>query len=230
MVSQRDWPLLRVAFDRLNADAIAAAQDIIGRGQVRVSAVRSDLPRTLTAEPVAMLLAKAKRTVIWSWRNEIRADYDRDLDRRSILGPRSNLENAANVVLAWSYGRTDWTIEFRNVRVCWPELVEALAAVGCAVAGRMRSQRKRPKQRDAIDHQPRRGPTSGTTGFNAVDRTLFPSIEKMLKDGEARSVSAAALVLAKSGKVRGAGTFENRAIRLARRYGKSKNSVPTSGG
>jgi hypothetical protein len=66
----------------------------------------------------------------------------------------------------------------------------------------------------------RRGPKRGSTGFNTADNALCPTIDQMLEAGEARSAIAAALDLVDEGKVAGGGTRENRAARLARRYGK----------
>ena len=140
MATQSDWPLLSKAFDRFDAtEAIAAARDIIGRGPVQVTALRSDIPRNTTPELVERLLAKAARADVFSYDNEIFADYDGRQDIRSILGPRSNLQSE-NIV-AWSYGPTDCKIRFRNVRVHWPSLVDALTQAGFTVSAE-RAQRR----------------------------------------------------------------------------------------
>jgi hypothetical protein len=142
MVSRNDWLPLRETFDRLatyealppfsSSDAMRAARDIVGRGQIPVRAVRSDIPGSTTPESVEELLSQAKQIVAFRWsEDEIIAEYDREQDRRSILGPRSGLQS--ETVLAWSYGATDWTIRFSRVRVHWPVLVEALAEVGYPV-------------------------------------------------------------------------------------------------
>jgi hypothetical protein len=134
-----DWPLLSEALDWLGTIAIEAASNIIGRGQVPVTAIRSDIPGSTTAEPIGALLTKAKETRVWYLSNEIIATFDKGQDRRSILGERSNLEDAYGG-LVWSYGPTDWHIRFRNVRVQWSCLVKALAAAGF----RVRQARTRP--------------------------------------------------------------------------------------
>lgn len=77
--------------------------------------------------------------------------------------------------------------------------------------------------------QRRRGPKPGTTGFNAADRALFPTIKRMLKNGGAPSVDAAARILAEEGKVAGRGSIEARATRLARHYGKWKSATTPEG-
>jgi hypothetical protein len=65
-----------------------------------------------------------------------------------------------------------------------------------------------------------RGPQPGTTGYSASDRTLFPEIDELTRTGQARSPFDAALQLARQGKVkvRGPGTPESRAKRVATRY------------
>jgi hypothetical protein len=75
-----------------------------------------------------------------------------------------------------------------------------------------------------------RGPKPGMTGFNAADRALFPEIKQMLKDGKARSVIAAARILATQQKVGSSGgTTESRAVRVARRYGQWKSASTPKG-
>jgi hypothetical protein len=93
-----------------------------------------------------------------------------------------------------------------------------------AYAGPQSFGTKRAKRRG---NQTPRGPKPGETGFNAADSALFPEIEQMRKSGEARSVIAAAFILVKKGKVVGSGGSDgNRAIRLARRYGRWKSTPP----
>jgi hypothetical protein len=133
-----DWPLLSEAISRLDARAIAAAYDVIGRGQVPVTAVRDDTPGT-TPEPVKALLAKATRALVDFSKNEITAYFDSRQDR-AIFGPRSDL----NMRQPWSElgelypTRRDLLGELKiglyGVRVPWPALVEALAAAGAVDA------------------------------------------------------------------------------------------------
>jgi hypothetical protein len=62
-----NWPLLSAAFKRLNTDAITAAQDIIGRGDVPVTGTRNDwIDNNTTPERVEALLAKARFTLVHS--------------------------------------------------------------------------------------------------------------------------------------------------------------------
>jgi hypothetical protein len=148
-----DWPLLREAVGGYGSDALTAAGDIIGRGSITVFALRSDRPRSTTPERVEKLLAQAKETYVWFERNAIIAFYSGEQDRRSILGPRSNLQSL-DVVRAWSYsdvtrfyineagywhgltlvgmGPTDWAIGFRNCRVHRASLATAPVSLATA--------------------------------------------------------------------------------------------------
>ena len=115
------------------------------------------------------------------------------------------------------YGAPDWDIR------------EALAEAGFAVAAKprpaaVRDARSGSKQIDSSDNrQPRRGPKPGATGFDATDRLLFPEIDQIRGNGQARSIVAAARILANAKKIAGAGSPENRATRLARRYAKHRS-------
>jgi hypothetical protein len=141
-----DWPLLSETVGRFGGDALTAA-DIIGRGSIPVLALRSDRPHSTTPERVEKLLTQANETDVWFERDTIIAYYSGEQDRRSILGPRSNLQSL-DVVHAWSYGGvtrlyineggywrgttlarnwglTDWAIGFRNCRVHGASLATA---------------------------------------------------------------------------------------------------------
>ena len=75
------------------------------------------------------------------------------------------------------------------------------------------------------------GPKPEDTGFTAADKALCPTIDEMVKSGEARSVIAAARILVKNGRVAtGGGTPESCAVRLARSYPKWKVAAETSEG
>ena len=64
----------------------------------------------------------------------------------------------------------------------------------------------------------RKGPAPGTLGrFGKSDRTLFPEIERIMREHR-KSACAAALELARDKKVDGVGTPESRAKRLAKRF------------
>jgi hypothetical protein len=149
MATQSDWPLLSQAFDRLSTyealpqfsayDVMRAARDIVGRAQICLTGTRSDITATQTPEPIEGLLAKAARADVFSYNNEIFADYDGRQDFRSILGPRSNLQSENT--LAWSYGLTDCRIRFRNVRVHWPSLVGVLTQAGFTVSAEQSHRR-----------------------------------------------------------------------------------------
>jgi hypothetical protein len=90
------------------------------------------------------------------------------------------------------------------------------------------------RERDSavsLTRKRQRGPKRGATGFSAADFALCPGIDNIVKSGEARSAIAAARILVKMGKVASSGgSDENRANRLARRYGKWKSTVPPAKG
>jgi hypothetical protein len=201
MPKQSDWPLLSEAYNRLDGSdgSVAAAFDIIGRGQVPVSAYRSNVTDNMSGLPerIETLLGEARQGLVQFPLSEIYALFD---------------------------GEAEPWARFFAARVRWPELVDKLEAAGFAVAELGESARseqrlgtKRAKRRS---HQPRRGPKPGETGFNAADKALFETIERMQKKGEARSAIAGARILVKKGKVASSGgSDENRAVRVARRYG-----------
>src|SRR5262249_13692447 len=66
----------------------------------------------------------------------------------------------------------------------------------------------------------RRGPERGTTGYRDLDRKAFPEITRRLEEEKARSPHAAALQLAKEGRLAGTATHENIARRVAVLYRK----------
>jgi hypothetical protein len=186
-----DWPLLSETVGRFGSDALTAA-DIIGRGSIPVLALRSDRPRSTTPERVEKLLTQAKETYVWFESDVIIAYYSGEQDRRSILGPRSNLQSL-DVVVAWSYsdvtrlyiningvwhgltlvrmGPTDWIIGFRNCRVHWASLATApvwLAADGTGIDGNGQTDGAPDDLRRASD---RRIHAAITTVYNEAERT-----------------------------------------------------------
>ena len=66
----------------------------------------------------------------------------------------------------------------------------------------------------------RRGPQSGATGYQRSDRKMFPRIGRLIREAKAGSPYGAALILAREGRLGGAGAPESRAKRLAARYRK----------
>ena len=60
-----------------------------------------------------------------------------------------------------------------------------------------------------------RGPRPGTTGYSEADRKMFRAIANLLHQGKARSAHGAAMILARSGRLAGAGTETSRAKRVA---------------
>jgi hypothetical protein len=64
----------------------------------------------------------------------------------------------------------------------------------------------------------RKGPTPGTGRYDAADRKLFPEIKRKIDSGKAGSATEAARQLVEEGKVRGGGTADSRARRLAGAY------------
>jgi len=63
-----------------------------------------------------------------------------------------------------------------------------------------------------------RGPQLGTTGFQAKDRKVLPSMLRLIADGKARSAFGAALVLARREELAGGGTPVSKAKRVAKLY------------
>jgi hypothetical protein len=71
----------------------------------------------------------------------------------------------------------------------------------------------------------RRGPKPGTVArYDEADRALFGEVSALIP--QVGSAHAAALQLARDGKLKGNGTEESRAKRLERKYLKYKNSLP----
>ena len=154
------------------------------------------------------------------------------------VGPiRFGADNKLFAVILWESGAPPLeadTCVLTDVRVYWPELADELEAAGYRVASRGRAIGDRAK-RGARSHQsgskqrPKResprGPKPGTTGFGGADRAMFPEIDEMLEQGRVRSVVAAARVLAREDKIRGHGSPDSRATRLARRYGQWKSAT-----
>jgi hypothetical protein len=140
MPTQNDWPpLSKLPLERYGADAIVAAQEIVGRGQIPVHAVRGDIPGSTTAEPVDTLLKKATRADVWLPRDEITMHFEGSAqDVRAILGPRSDFDGVRSATrLAWSYsdsGPREWTIKLRNARAHQPSLAQALEVSGIQAA------------------------------------------------------------------------------------------------
>jgi hypothetical protein len=131
---QSNWPYLSDAHDLLDSSdgSVAAAFDIIGHGQVPITAYRSDTPESMNQLPerVETLLASARPCLV---------DF-----------PRSD-------IYAFFNGQTERSlVRFFGARVHLPSLVDALAAVGYIVADiepdPTHSQRRRRAKR-------RSGPT-----------------------------------------------------------------------
>jgi hypothetical protein len=174
--------LLSEAIDRLDTSASGAARDIIGQGRIAVIALRSDILGGTTPEPVEALLANAKRTDVWWATDEVTATYDGSLDRRAILGPRSDLRDES-VRLAWSYAsvQADWMITFRKVRVHWPALVKTLEALGFRVG--------KPRTKS--------GPKEGEQSIKNVAWEIAVQIlddDRRLQPGYGRQIKIARLV------------------------------------
>jgi hypothetical protein len=228
--------------EHLEARAIEAFREIIGYGKVPVRAVRDDCEVSIIAvrddgsiipEPVEKLLAAASHTIVYPSVDQIVAYFSSCADR-TIFGPRSDLFTMARDHVCFS-----------NVEVHLPALVKPLEAIGF-LAGALLDSAPAPvepgplepvgsarpaiaepaEQMRVTSRRPQRGPAPGTTGFADCDRALFPMIEQMRKDGKARSIIAAARILAREGKVASSGgTEDNLAARLARRYGHWKSAA-----
>jgi hypothetical protein len=200
-----DWIPLDKACERIGHD-YRFLSNILGRGRVQVIAKRDDRPCGEPPNYVESLLAEVAAF---------------DPFGVQILGDR---------IAVWRGQR--FPVRLSEVRVHWPQLATELEVAG----GRMRRVRTRQTKpsgkRDvaiAAVRRPQRGPKPGNTGFNAADNALCPTIDDMVKRGEARSAIAAARILAEKGRVAsGGGTVDSRANRLARRYGKWKSAAVSS--
>jgi hypothetical protein len=116
---------LSEAFDRIDADGIAIAKHIIGRGQVPITALRSDRKYGYGArfpERVEAVLAIAMSTLILFWDNEIDASFDSKT--------RETNPTIFGYYCSYVYPR----ICFSSVRVRQPELIDMLAAAGVGYA------------------------------------------------------------------------------------------------
>ena len=206
----------------LNVLASSAAREIIGRGQIRVFAIRGDILGSTTPVPVEELLANATRTDVSG--DEITVLYDAGQDVQSILGPRSNVRNEH--VVAWLYRSAACTVNLHSASIYWSELAEALVVAGFPLRGRRSVSGRIAKPQHEVKR--RHGPEPGSTGFAAADEALFPEIDRVMKDERLRSPSAAVRLLDQQGKVASdGGDPKNRVTRVVRRY---KKRNPASGG
>jgi hypothetical protein len=109
--------------------------------------------------------------------------------------------------------RAGWLVGFRNAvnRHNYPRggMVSILKTI---------EVRKNDFRRWLQNQNLRRGPRSGTTGYQVADRKAFPEISRLMTEGEARSPYGAALILACKGKLVGGGTPETRARRVSALY------------
>jgi len=221
MAAQNERPLsVNQALARLDVLGSSAAREIIGRGQIRVFAIRSDIPGSTTPEPVEELLAKATRTDVSG--DEIRVLYDAGQDVQSILGPRSNVRNEH--VTAWLYRGAACTVNLHSASIYRSELVEALAA-GIPVRGRRSVSGRIAKPQRAVKDR-RHGPEPGSTGFATEDEALIPEIDRLRKEKRLRSASAAVRLLDEQKKVAGGGGAKHRVERVVKRYWKWKKTHP----
>jgi hypothetical protein len=82
-------------------------------------------------------------------------------------------------------------------------------------------------EKSHVKGKARRGPAPGTVDrYGKYDRALFPEVERIMSEGD-KSPYAACCELAENGKVKGVGTAESRAKRLASRF-KKERSPPTT--
>jgi hypothetical protein len=65
-----------------------------------------------------------------------------------------------------------------------------------------------------------RGPQPGTTGYQAVDRKLFPKIDRLIRTGRARSPYGAALLIAD--QIVGSSDEKSKAKRVSKLYRKDQ--------
>lgn len=166
----------------------------------------------------------------------------RDVLAAHLLGRvnRINGESAGAVELSiWIAELHGWT--FRDYRQ-QPEPIRTYVArnapFGLAVkrsdADKWRAKRPKKEQNNALAPQApegrekrrrrRPGPEPGKLRrFDKSDANLFPELEQIMAD-QHKSVSAAARVLAEADRIKGIGTRESRAKRLAALYSASKKT------
>ena len=108
----------------------------------------------------------------------------------------------------------EWKAErWVEVQVQWEKFIlyleENLLPTEISARREQASRRKRSR---------RRGPARNSVGYSKLDAEHFPAMERLIASGESRSAYAAALNLVRAGKVRGSGSHENIAKRLAARF------------
>jgi hypothetical protein len=120
--------------------------------------------------------------------------------------------------------------EWDQIEIDWDGLVEQgrkllpswIYVADLAATGKESSSNKsKPRPRSSAKaklKKPKRGPTPGTTGYQDLDRKLFPQIKELKKRGKARSAYGAALMLAN--EIAGGGSAENKARRVSALYRK----------
>jgi hypothetical protein len=102
-----------------------ALNDISGRKNVPVLAIRSDL-LTMLPDRVEELLHRARKISVVSHNNEILADYEFHSEQEAdqLFGPRSNWRHFADP----NAGRI--ALKFERVQVCWTALMRELRQIG----------------------------------------------------------------------------------------------------
>jgi hypothetical protein len=117
----------------------------------------------------------------------------------------------------------EWKAErWVEVQVQWEKFIlyleENLLPTEISARREQASRRKRSR---------RRGPARNSVGYSKLDAEHFPAMERLIASGESRSPYAAALNLVRAGKVRGSGSPENIAKRLAARFLKERHRRST---
>ena len=122
-----------------------------------------------------------------------------------------------SVIRDWGY-----LVRWMHVEVQWEKFIayveENLLPTEISARREQASRRKRSR---------RRGPARNSVGYSKLDAEHFPAMERLIASGESRSAYAAALNLVRAGKVRGSGSHENIAKRLAARFLKERHRRST---
>jgi hypothetical protein len=149
------------------------------------------------------------------------ADSSRELIRAPITA-KHRLDLIHNSVSERRPGPYGDTVLFRNVESNWNRVEEYLR-VRATEQWPLEKRSARASDAQQRLERPARGPIQGTTGFQDLDRKLFPRMMKLIESGEARSPYGAALIL--SQEIAGSGTIENKAKRVSAMYRKEHASV-----
>ena len=133
------------------------------------------------------------------------------------------LDTIHNVLSERRPGLLGDSVLFRDVEIEWNAIKEYLRTAAAELAATIlkRRQHKWVNEEKLAKKKRPRGPSPGTIDrYGEADKELFPVMEKMIQEGQ--TAEGAALALARNNEVRGVGTPESRATRLAKLSGNIK--------